>query len=218
MTRNSGPPLHDSLHVVDSEDIYRNDEWWKSVVRYRFDESSEHDEVAVYLWHRDDGWTRKNKYVIKTRDAWETDTTIVNQLFSDPSLSSPDEDLPVSDYYEVGGAETVFRSDGWWKAIVKITQKGSYETEEVMIYLWQEIEGDWRRRQKYTIKSEERWRDEADVVESVLGTGKDRSSTSVADRSTSSATSGEAGATSQPDEFAQLNRELDKHLSEVPVD
>ena len=196
--------------MVNSSDIYRNDDWWKAVVRYKFDRSDNYEETAVYLWNNDDGWTRKNKYVIKTIDAWETDKAIVDRLFSDPSSVMPDNALPVSDYYEVAAGETVFRSDDWWKAIVKISKKGSYETEEAMIYLWQETDGDWRRRQKYTIKSQERWQEEAEVVESILYTGTQR------DEEENNASGG--AKTGRPDEFGQLNRELEKHLSEESVE
>lgn len=215
MDPNSRPPVHESLNVIATEDIYRNAEWRKSVVRYQFDEDNDHSEVAVYLWHNDDGWKRKNKYVIKTPEAWYTDKTIVEGLFSGAIDSLPDVDLPVSDYYTVGAGETVFRSDGWWKAILKIGQKGSYETEEVMIYLWQETDGEWRRRQKYTIKSEGRWFEEADVVESVLNV--EGSESPASDPSPDSGSGAGSGtSTSPPDEFEQLSREIDKHLSESP--
>jgi hypothetical protein len=58
MTRHVDIPTSESLHVIDSEDIYRNNDWWKAVVRYQFDANEEYDEVAVYLWHNDDGWTQ----------------------------------------------------------------------------------------------------------------------------------------------------------------
>ena len=131
--------------------------------------------------------------MIKTTDAWETDKAIVDRLFSDPSSVTPGGALPVSDYYEVAAGETVFRSDDWWKAIVRISKKGSYETEEVMIYLWQETDGDWRRRQKYTIKSEERWQQEAEVVESILYTGTQRDE--------GGENTSKSGKAARPDEF-----------------
>lgn len=221
----SRPPVHESLHVVDSSDIYRNDDWWKAVVRYKFDKNDEYNETAVYLWNNDDGWTRKNKYVVKTSDAWETDKTVVNRLFSD-MLSLPSEDtLPVSDYYEVAAGETIFRSDGWWKAIVKISQKGSYETEEVMIYLWQEVDGDWRRRQKFTIKSEERWQEEMEVVESIVysenqqdgDTNHSSGSDPDTQRDEDINQTSKNGSDTQPKEFKQLSREIEKHLSEEPL-
>ena len=203
-------PVHDSLYVVGSEDIYRNDEWWKSVVRYQFDPDDDHSEVAVYLWHNDDGWTRKNKYVIKTTDAWITDKAIIDQLFSTTAESQSDGEFPTSDYYSLAAGETVFRSDGWWKAIVKIAQKGSYETEEVMVYLWQEVDGDWRRRQKYTIKSEESWQDEAEVIESVL----DHDAQQSEPQPTTAPATVSGDSESQMGDIEQLSRELDAHLSE----
>ncbi len=204
------PPVHDSLHIVDSEDIYRNDEWWKSVVRYQFDPDDDHSEVAVYLWHNDEGWTRKNKYVIKTADAWTTDKTIVDQLFAGSTGSQSGTAFPTSDYYTLAGGETVFRSDGWWKGIVKIAQKGSYETEEVMVYLWQEVDGDWRRRQKYTIKSESSWQDESGIIESVLDVDATESHT----QSAVEAPTVNDDSSSPIDGIEQLSRDLDAHLSE----
>jgi len=211
MTTETRPPVHESLLVLDSENIYRNEDWWKAVVRYKFDEDDDYEETAVYLWHNDDGWTRKNKYVIKTEEAWETDKAIVEQLFSDSGGAVSSEDFPVSDYYEVEAGENVFQSDGWWKAILKISGKGSYETEEVMIYLWQEVDDDWRRRQKYTIKSQDRWAEEQVAIESVL----DIDTTSELDETVED---GSSKTYTQPDEFKQLSREIDKHLSEHPTE
>jgi hypothetical protein len=207
--------------------MYRTDEWWKAVVRYRFDPDDDHEEVAVYLWHNDGEWTRKNKYVIKTLDAWQTDKTIIGHLFSATAPSSFEEDVPVSDYYEVDGGETVFRSDGWWKAILKIVQKGSYETEEVMVYLWQESEDDWCRRQKHTVRDEQSWHEEVEAIESLLGfdgTVDPDPNSGGAITSMSKAQTPSSGSTrttesgTRVEEFEQFNRELDKHLSEGQTD
>lgn len=214
MALDSRPPVHESLSVVNSDDIYRNDEWWKSVVRYQFDQSDDHEEVAVYLWHDDDGWTRKNKYVIKTRDAWETDRKIIDRLFTETSPSSADAaDYPVSDYYELDGGETVFESDDWWKAILRISQKGSYETQEVMVYLWQNRESEWRRRQKFTLKNQERWEKEKKVVESLVDdqTSTETDSTPESNETMASATETDESATLN--ELEELEQQMDDHLS-----
>lgn len=212
MTEKSEVPIHQSLNVIDIKEIYKTDDWWKAVVRYQFDNDHEYDETAVYLWHDDDGWTRKNKYVIKTEEAWKTDKTVVDQLFDSGITSSPEKSLPVSDYYEIGAGKTIFQSDGWWKAILKVVQKGSYETEEIMVYLWQQTEDDWRRRQKYTIKDEDSWEEEAEAVETVLDI---------------TSPSGNEGGNTEPhsedekgqvSEFDQLNREMDKHLSDARLE
>lgn len=157
--------------------------------------------------------------MIKTSEAWHTDKTIVNQLLSDSSPPASNQEFPVNDYYELAAGETVFQSDGWWKAILKISKKGSYETEEIMVYLWQEVDGDWRRRQKYTIKSEERWDDEVEVIESIVDTPTEsKTDQTPKDSAFESRASGDSTSEddshTQPDEFKQLSRELEKHLSE----
>ncbi|PSP32697.1 hypothetical protein BRC64_05725 [Halobacteriales archaeon QH_10_67_22] len=165
-------PVHDSLHVTTATDIYRTDEWWKAVVTYGF-EDSEADETAMYLWHEDDGWNRKNKYVVKTPEAWEIDRTLIDKfLRSDPPPDTTTE-FPASDYYTVATGETVFQNDGWWKGILNVVEKGSYETNEVMVYVWQQVDDDWRRRQKYTIKSIDEWRDEREVIKDHLSIERD---------------------------------------------
>jgi hypothetical protein len=208
MSSQSDVPVHSSLTVLDTKEIYRTEEWWKAVVRYQYESGSEYDETAVYLWHKDGDWNRKNKYVIKTADAWRTDRAVVEQLFSGEVDSPPDRELPVSDYYEVGAGETVFRSSDWWKAILKIVQKGSYETEEIMIYLWQEVDDEWRRRQKYTIKDRESWEEERAAVESIL-------ENELPPEDDRQERDGESEPTDTSiDELEQLNREMDKHLSQ----
>lgn len=211
MSSNARPPLDESLSVVNSEDIYHNDEWWRSVVRYQFDQATDHEEIAVYLWHDDDGWTRKNKYVIKTLDAWEDDKVTIERLFTETSSEVLSADFPVSDYYELDDGETVFQSNDWWKAILKISQKGSYETEEVMVYLWQKVDNQWRRRQKFTLKNQERWKEEKKIINSVI----DNEMNNITQTDDENTQAGEPGQSSTPDEFVKLNREMNKHLSKT---
>lgn len=215
------PPVHDSLEVVNHEDIYRTEEWWKSVVKYLY-EGAETPELAVYLWHRDDDWTRKNKYVIKTAEAWEADRSAIESLLAGELDESETESFPVSDYYTVGSGTTVFQSDGWWKAIVKVVEKGSYETEEVMVYLWQERDGDWRRRQKYTIKSKEEWQTESEAISSLLESQGEHETTTSYEEQKKATASVEGGETSSDgdvvSEFDSLKSELEVHLSETDRD
>lgn len=165
-------PVDDKLTVQRGEDIYRNDKWWKAVLQYYFGENTESQEMAIYLWHNDDerGWTRKNKYVVKTLEAWEEDQDLLATVREAPSDSDADDHFPVNDFYTVGAGETVFKTDEWWKAIVRVEQKGDYETEEYNIYVWQKQDDSWRRRQKYAIKRFDDWDDERSVVSSMLTT------------------------------------------------
>ncbi|WP_436926048.1 hypothetical protein [Halosimplex amylolyticum] len=201
---NADVPVHDSLHVTEAVSLYQNDEWWKAVVTYQFEGDSDTDETAMYLWHDDgDGWTRKNKYVIKTPDAWAVDRELIDDYIRSDAPTTETTAFPVSDYYTVGAGETVFQSDSWWKAIVNITGKGSWETNEVMVYLWQEQDGEWRRRQKYTIKRVSDWEEECEVIDDLMLTDHETSGT---------------GSSVQPDgdvaaDIEALRDELETHLS-----
>jgi hypothetical protein len=159
----------------------------------------------MYLWHYDDGWTRKNKYAVRTEAAWETDRAVVDRVLAGEANSNTE--FPVSDYYSVAGGETVIKDNGWWKAVVEIDQKGDYETREVVVYLWQRQDESWRRRQKFTIKGDERWEKEASVFESVLYSEEADDS-----EKTSEETSAPSEQTTES-EMSTLEQELDEHLS-----
>jgi hypothetical protein len=213
-------PVDDALTVCHYEDIYRQGEWWKSVVKYGFEASSEKTETAIYLWHNDDEWTRKNKYVIKTREAWETDRRIIDDFLQADRPTSETTAFPVSDYYTVGIGKTVFQSDHWWKAIVNVTQKGSYETDEVMIYVWQRQDDEWRRRQKYTIKSYSKWEKEREIIDSVVMDSSpseddsEQAVTAATERGTSADDKVETDTSDTVSgEIEDLASELDIHLS-----
>lgn len=63
-------PVHKSIEVHDYETIYKTKSWWKFVSHQ---EGFGREEVAVYLWRNaEDGWKRKQKYVVRTKakDEW----------------------------------------------------------------------------------------------------------------------------------------------------
>ena len=160
-------PVHADVTVHSGKTIYRTDDWWKAAVVHSYDGGE--PEIAIYLWHRDDDWSQKNKYHVKTTDAWQADKKLIEEFLSGGGSTVSDQSsFPVSDYYRVSHGESVFQTDGWWKAIVTIDQKGSYETQEVIIYLWQKDDGDWRRRQKYAIKNRDDWSTDRDAVDALL--------------------------------------------------
>jgi hypothetical protein len=121
----------------------------------------------------------------------------------------------VSDYYELDGGETVFESDDWWKAILRISEKGSYETQEVMVYLWQEKDGQWRRRQKFTLKNQDKWNEQKEIVESLVD-GKASSKTSSGTKSTEQTTAtSKTRQNTTSSELEKLEQEMENHLSET---
>lgn len=211
-------PVHDSLIVTETETIYKTGAWWKAVVTYNY-EGSEDDETAIYLWnHDDDEWKRKNKYVIKTVDAWETDKQVIDTLLAkDTGNEDVSNEFPTSDYYTVAGGVTVFQTDKWWKGVLNIAQKGSYETNEVMVYLWQDSDGDWKRRQKYTIKSREDWEEEKSAIESMLYSDEKSASEFEVDTASTSQTEDDWADIDmmETEPLTGLEAELDDHLGEA---
>jgi len=169
-------PVSDSLRVVDGQTIYRTDDWWKAFVSYQYEDRQGSDSIdrAVYLWHNDDGeWKRKQKYLVRSRETWIADREYIEEFLSadsdDPINYDFDESsLPVSDYFTVGDAATVFKTEDWWKTVVRIDGKGDWTTREVVVYVWQADGEEWRRRQKYAIKSKSDWEEEAEIISNHL--------------------------------------------------
>jgi hypothetical protein len=214
--QNNDPPVRESLTVIDFTDIYRTEEWWKAVVQYGLESGSK--ETAIYLWHNDDDdWNRKNKYVIKTEEAWETDRQVIKSLLDG---QGDDGDFPVSDYYNIDAGTTVSKSDDWWKAIVRVDQKGSYETEEVIVYLWQYQDGKWRRRQKYAIKDNDSWNEEREMISSMLSASTDPVSTESTETPPTTSGGSDTSISDPTDseimnELEKIGDDIEKHLSET---
>lgn len=71
-------PVHEDLDVQDGETVFKSDDWWKAVVLY---EGYRGTEIGVYLWQNQDGdWRRSQKYVIRSKDDWEDDKAIIEEL------------------------------------------------------------------------------------------------------------------------------------------
>lgn len=71
-------PVHDGFDIVDTETIFKSDDWWKAVVLY---EGYRGKEIAIYLWqHRDDEWKRSQKYVVRSQEDWEDDKAAIEEF------------------------------------------------------------------------------------------------------------------------------------------
>lgn len=67
----------------------------------------------------------------------------------------PEEKLPIASPLKVLDYRTISKGFGWWSAVVLIESWGN---KRVCLYLWQKSDNGWKRKQKYTIHSQERWR------------------------------------------------------------
>lgn len=71
-------------------------------------------------------------------------------------------EFPIHEDLDVQDGETIFKSDDWWKAVMLYE---GYRGPEIGIYLWQQKDGDWRRSQKYVIRSQDDWQQDKEAVE-----------------------------------------------------
>ncbi|NQV04377.1 MAG: hypothetical protein HQ532_02665 [Candidatus Omnitrophica bacterium] len=66
-----------------------------------------------------------------------------------------EEKLPIGPPLKVLDHRTISKGFGWWSAVVLIESWGN---KRLCLYLWQKSDAGWKRKQKYTIHSQERWR------------------------------------------------------------
>jgi len=215
-------PVDNSLKILDGKTIYRTDEWHRAAVLYTTKQADPADydpDIAIYLWHKRDGsWVRKQKYTINSVGGWEDDVAVLERLFDafrdgesvSGEFENPNEELPVSDYYNVAAGVTVFKTKQWWKAGVVVDEKGDYETTEVFLYVWQHYDGEWKLRQKYSVKELSDWERDAEALDPLLK----KLDAERYDDSIDDGTSGDSDATDGKSDRERLRDSLERrHLS-----
>ena len=71
-------------------------------------------------------------------------------------------EFPVHESIDTQDGQTVFKSQKWWKAVVLYE---GYRGPEIGVYLWQNRDGEWRRQQKYVIRSLDDWEQDKEIIE-----------------------------------------------------
>jgi aminopeptidase len=66
----------------------------------------------------------------------------------------PEEKLPISEFYKVVDYVTIFKSADWWEASVAFEVYGK---RQLGLYLWQKRGGEWKRKNKFGIRTLEEW-------------------------------------------------------------
>lgn len=77
------------------------------------------------------------------------------------------EPVPIAPPLKVLEHKTIKKGSGWWLAVVLVE---SFEKKAVGIYLWQKKRGEWKRKQKFTIHSKEKWGLISKAVEELIKT------------------------------------------------
>jgi hypothetical protein len=65
-----------------------------------------------------------------------------------------DEKLPISEFYKVVDYATIFKSGKWWEAIVIYE---AYGKRSIGLYLWENRNGTWKRKNKFSVRNLDEW-------------------------------------------------------------
>ena len=76
-----------------------------------------------------------------------------------------EEKLPIAAPLKVLEYRTISKGFGWWSAVVLVESWGN---KRLCLYLWQKSDTGWKRKQKYTIHSQERWRLISESLEELI--------------------------------------------------
>lgn len=73
-----------------------------------------------------------------------------------------EEKVPVSDIIKVIESATIYKTDKWWSAVCLIE---SFGRKQVAVYVWNNKNGEWKRRQKFILSNRGHWEKVKNVVE-----------------------------------------------------
>jgi hypothetical protein len=78
------------------------------------------------------------------------------------STEKTSEKLPISEVYKVVDYITIFKSSKWWEAIVVYE---AYGKRSIGVYLWENRNGVWKRKNKFSVRNLDEWNKVKDAVD-----------------------------------------------------
>jgi len=76
-----------------------------------------------------------------------------------------EEPLPVSSALKVIKYKTIFKSSKWWSAVVLVD---SFGRKQILVYLWLNQNGTWKRKQKLTVTNRNTWEEIKQTVDEYM--------------------------------------------------
>ncbi len=73
-----------------------------------------------------------------------------------------EEKLPISEFYKVVDYVTIYKTNLWWEAIVIFE---SYGKRQIGMYLWQKRKDQWKRKNKFGIRTSDEWNNIKNAVD-----------------------------------------------------
>jgi len=81
-------------------------------------------------------------------------------------VSEPEkEKLPLWESYKVIDYVTIFKNQKWWEAVVVFE---SFGRRTIATYLWTNMNGTWKRRQKFQIRTTDEWSKVKNAIEQLI--------------------------------------------------
>lgn len=74
-------------------------------------------------------------------------------------------DFPAHEVLNIKDGKTVYKNDKWWRAVILYKRHG--ETR-IGTYLWVKKNDEWKRKQKYAVRSPEDWEKEKEIIEKFM--------------------------------------------------
>lgn len=69
-------PVSEKIKVLRSQTLFKSGRWWAAVALF---EAFGRRQVGLYLWFkRENGWRRRQKFVLRDRDEWDTVKKVVD--------------------------------------------------------------------------------------------------------------------------------------------
>ena len=92
---------------------------------------------------------------------------LVDGVFQSELHKSKDQEekLPISGFYKVVENTTIYKSDLWWEAIVVFE---TYGKRQMGMYLWQKRNGQWKRKNKFGIRTLDEWEKLKNAVDHLI--------------------------------------------------
>ncbi len=75
------------------------------------------------------------------------------------------QDFPVSDTIKVIEGSTVYKSEKWWSAVCLIE---SFGRKQIAVYVWNQRNGEWKRRQKFVLSNKGHWEKVREIINSYI--------------------------------------------------
>ena len=76
-----------------------------------------------------------------------------------------EEKLPISEALKTVEGITLYKTGKWWSAAALVD---SFGRKQVGVYLWNNKEGKWKRKQKFVVHSKEEWAKIKETVDSLV--------------------------------------------------